>query len=203
LRLLPMGLMTVAVAAAGHPQQPAGTSQSGVSAPQAMITQYCVGCHNDKLKSGDLSLSAINVDNAGENPEVWEKVVRKLRSHMMPPPGRPRPDEKTYDDVAASLEKSLDRAAAANPDPGRTETFRRLNRTEYRNAIHDLLSLDVDVAPFFPRTTPVSASITSESAACRRLFWSDTLRPHRRSAVSPSGLRCALRARMLSCFRSI
>src|SRR4029079_4687979 len=87
----------------------------------------------------------------GENPEIWEKVVRKLRGRMMPPPGRPRPDEKTYDDVVASLEKSLDRAAAANPNPGRTATFHRLNRTEYQNAIRDLLALDVDVKSLLPK----------------------------------------------------
>src|SRR5262249_56358495 len=75
----------------------------------------------------------------------------KLRRRMMPPPGRPRPDERTYDLLVSDLEKSLDRAAAANPNPGRTETFRRLNRTEYQNAIRDLLGLDVDVTALLPK----------------------------------------------------
>ena len=83
-------------------------------------------------------------------PSEWEKVVRKLRTRQMPPIDEPRPDEATYDAVIASLEASLDRAAAARPNPGRTETFRRLKRTEYRNAIRDLLALDVDVAALLP-----------------------------------------------------
>src|SRR5438128_70705 len=129
---------------------PAGTPQE-VPAPRAAIDQYCVGCHNDKLKTGALVLNTLDVSRAGEHPDVWEKVVRRLRSRMMPPPGRPRPDEKTYDDLVSHLEKSLDRAAAANPNPGRTETFRRLNRTEYQNAIRDLLSLDIDAASLLPK----------------------------------------------------
>ena len=80
-----------------------------------------------------------------ENPDVWEKVVRKLRARQMPPVGKERPDDATYDAVIASLETSLDRAAAAQPNPGRTATIRRLTRTEYQNAIRDLLALDVDV----------------------------------------------------------
>src|SRR4029077_8642700 len=81
---------------------------------------------------------------------VWEKVLRKIRARQMPPIGMPRPDEPTYDAAIASLETSLDGAGAANPDPGRTETLRRLNRTEYQNAIRDLLALDVDVASLLP-----------------------------------------------------
>src|SRR5262249_33732574 len=126
-------------------------AQSGESQYRAVITQYCSGCHNDRLKSGDLALTAFDIDKAAEHPEVWEKVVRKLRGRMMPPLGRPRPDEKTYDTVVSYLEKSLDRDAAANPNPGRTETFRRLNRTEYQNAIRDLLALDVEVSSLLPK----------------------------------------------------
>jgi mono/diheme cytochrome c family protein len=125
--------------------------QSGVSSHRAVINQYCVGCHNDKAKTADLALDTLSVDNAGAKPEVWEKVVRKLRGRMMPPPGRPRPDEKSYDELVSYLEESLDRAAVANPNPGRTETFRRLNRSEYQNAIRDLLALDVDIAALLPK----------------------------------------------------
>jgi hypothetical protein len=82
--------------------------------------------------------------------DVWEKVVRKLRARQMPPVGKERPDEATYDAVVASLERSLDRAAAASPNPGRTATIRRLTRTEYQNAIRDLLALDVDAASLLP-----------------------------------------------------
>jgi hypothetical protein len=155
LRLWIAGGLALFVAAggslgAGRPQQPANGLQPAV-APQGVINQYCVGCHNDKVKSGDLALDTLNVDKAGANPEVWEKVVRKLRGRMMPPPGRPRPDENTYDAVVSHLEQSLDRAAAANPDPGRTDTFRRLNRIQYQNAIRDLLALDVDVQSMLPK----------------------------------------------------
>jgi len=116
-----------------------------------LINQYCAGCHNDRIKSGDLTLTTVDPDNPGKNPEIWEKVVRKLRGRMMPPPGRPRPEEPAYDQFVSDLEKSLDRDAAANPNPGRTDTFRRLNRTEYQNAIRDLLALDVDVSSLLPK----------------------------------------------------
>src|SRR2546427_12626999 len=96
---------------AGRPQQSAGAPEPAVSPQRAVINQYCVGCHNDKLKTAEIALNTLNVDNAGENPEVWEKVVRKLRGRMMPPPGRPRADESTYDSVVSYLEKSLARAA--------------------------------------------------------------------------------------------
>ena len=128
----------------------AGAPQETVSA-SAVIDQYCIGCHNDKAKAAGLALNTLDVSRAGEHPEIWEKVIRKLRGRMMPPPGRPRPDERGYDAVVSYLETSLDRAAAANLDPGRTETFRRLNRTEYQNAIRDLLALDVDVAALLPK----------------------------------------------------
>src|SRR5437870_4714622 len=121
-----------------------------VPSARSSIDQYCAGCHNDKLKTGGLSLN-LDISRPGDHPEVWEKVVRKLRGRMMPPPGRPRPDDRAYDAVVSELETSLDRAAAANPNPGRTDTFRRLSRTEYQNAIRDLLALDVDVASLLPK----------------------------------------------------
>jgi hypothetical protein len=133
-----------------RPQQTSGARDPAAS-PRAVIDTYCVGCHNDRLKSGELALHTLNLDDVGENAAAWEKVVRKLRGRMMPPAGRPRPDEKTYDALVAHLENSLDRAAAANPNPGRTDTFRRLNRTEYQNAIRDLLAIEVDGASLLPK----------------------------------------------------
>src|SRR5262252_10712094 len=127
-----------------------GLPDPNTPATRATIDQYCISCHNDRTKTAGLALEGLDVARAGEQPEVWEKVVRKLRGRMMPPLGRPRPDENTYDAVVADLESVLDRAAAANPNPGRTDTFRRLNRTEYQNAIRDLLSLDVDVSSVLP-----------------------------------------------------
>ncbi len=136
-------VLTSAISATPVPPQ-------DVPPARASIDQYCVGCHNDKLKTGGLSLN-LDISRPGQHPDVWEKVVRKLRGRMMPPPGRPRPDERRYDALVAYLETSLDGAAAANPDPGRTDTFRRLNRTEYHNAIRDLLALDVAVASLLPK----------------------------------------------------
>jgi len=137
---------------AARPQQPAAPAQLTVSAHRALINRHCVSCHNQKTKTADLTLDTINVDNVSENVAVWEKAVRKLRARAMPPaaPGRPRPDEASYDALISYLETSLDRVAAERPNPGRTETFHRLNRTEYQNAIRDLLALDVDAASLLP-----------------------------------------------------
>ncbi|MEO8592609.1 MAG: DUF1592 domain-containing protein [Candidatus Solibacter sp.] len=118
---------------------------------KAVVDRYCAGCHSDRAKAGGLSLQNASPENAAAAPEVWEKVVRKLRVRYMPPAGLPRPDERTYDAVVAQLEGQLDRAASVKPNPGRTDTFRRLNRTEYRNSVRDLLAVDVDVAPLLPR----------------------------------------------------
>ena len=127
-------------------QTPAGPS------PRALLDRYCVTCHNDRLQTGGLTLdgTSVDADDPSRHPEVWERVIGKLRTGAMPPPGRPRPDAATYDAVASHLETTIDRAAAANPDPGRTSTVHRLNRTEYRNAIRDLLALDLDVTPLLP-----------------------------------------------------
>ena len=121
-------------------------------APRAVLDRYCITCHNDRLRTGGLTLDAASVDasDPSRHADVWERVIQKLRTGAMPPPGRPRPDEATYDAVASRLEADIDRAAAANPDPGRTSTVHRLNRTEYRNAIRDLLALDLDVTPLLP-----------------------------------------------------
>lgn len=142
---------TVGSLGAGGPQQqPTGSSPASAS-PQAIVNQYCAGCHNDKTKTAGLTLAAIDVQRPGDHAETWEKVVRKLRVRMMPPPGLPRPDEATYDSLVSYLEASLDRSAAALPNPGRIDTFRRLNRSEYQNAIRDLLALEVDVSALLPK----------------------------------------------------
>ena len=138
------------VRAAGR-QTPAGAAATRAApAAPALVTQYCVGCHNQKLKTAGLALDAFDPARAGEHPEVWEKVVLKLQAGAMPPLGAPRPDRATYDSLVAWLEHELDRAADAAPNPGRTETFHRLNRSEYRNTIRDLLALDVDVTTLLP-----------------------------------------------------
>jgi hypothetical protein len=115
----------------------------------ATIDQYCVTCHSSRLKSGDLVLENADVAQLANNAEVWEKVVRKLRAGVMPPQGARRPDEPTMHALIASLESSLDQAADARPNPGRP-LLHRLNRAEYKNAIRDLLALDVDVTTLLP-----------------------------------------------------
>lgn len=114
------------------------------------VDQYCSTCHNDRLKSGGLSLAQADVSKPGAEAELWEKVVRRLRTGVMPPPGAPQPSEAERLSILTSLETSLDRAAASKPNPGRTETLRRLNRTEYQNAVRDLLALDIDAASMLP-----------------------------------------------------
>jgi hypothetical protein len=138
---------------AGDPQQSGATPPpaAAIGSPhQSTLSKYCAGCHNDKVKSAGFSLAGMDVDNIAAHSDGWEKVVRKLQGRAMPPIGRPRPDDATYDLLIAHLETSLDRIAAAYPNPGRTETFRRLTRTEYRNAIRDLLGVEVEVESLLP-----------------------------------------------------
>jgi mono/diheme cytochrome c family protein len=111
---------------------------------RAVLDKYCVTCHNQKLKVAGLALDTMDVENVGRDADVWEKVAAKIRTHEMPPPGRPRPDRGTYAAVTSGLEAALDHAAAANPNPGSVPVH-RLSRTEYANAIRDLLGLDIDV----------------------------------------------------------
>jgi hypothetical protein len=131
-----------------HAQQ--GPAVAPAPSHVAVIEEYCLSCHDEDHKKGDLSLEAVASQDIDQHPEIWEKVVRKLRARQMPPIGKERPDDRTYDAVVSSLERSLDRAAAAHPNPGRTATIRRLTRTEYRNAIRDLVALDVDVTSLLP-----------------------------------------------------
>jgi mono/diheme cytochrome c family protein len=127
-------------------------SSSPLAAPvKSVANQYCVNCHDAAVKKGGLDLEHLSRDDVTQHPEEWEHVIRKLRARQMPPIGKERPSEKIYDEVVAKLSSSLDRAAAKHLNPGRTETFRRLNRTEYQNAIRDLLSVDIDAAALLPK----------------------------------------------------
>jgi hypothetical protein len=119
------------------------------SQERALLDQYCVTCHNQKLKTAGLMLDKADVDHVGDGAEVWEKVIRKIHGRTMPPLGMPRPDQATLDGFASSLEVALDRAAASRPEPGRAG-MHRLNRAEYQNAIRDLLALKIDVSSLLP-----------------------------------------------------
>ncbi len=153
-----LGLVVIASATLGAGQSPAPAVKPAVqpvrssAAPTpdpAFLAKYCVTCHNPRAKTGGLSLEAEGLTHVGTDIEVWEKVVRKLRTGMMPPIGMPRPDAATMTAFTTALEGQLD---AANP-PGRhldTPAFQRLNRTEYANAVRDLLAVEVDVRALLP-----------------------------------------------------
>jgi hypothetical protein len=119
----------------------------GLRADEALTKKYCLGCHNDRLRTAGLSLAGKELE---QHPELWEKVLRRLRARQMPPAGLPRPDENTYKTTVAGLEAQLDAVAARSLNPGRTDSLRRLNRTEYRNAVRDLLAVEVDVSNLLP-----------------------------------------------------
>jgi hypothetical protein len=131
------------------PQPAVETSDAAPASPQrALIDQYCAGCHNDRVKSGGLALSSLNLDAVHENAEVAEKVVRKLRGGLMPPAGAKRPDKQSAAAFVSWLEAGIDAKAVA-PPPGRVP-LRRLNRREYENAIRDLLGFNVDGKALLP-----------------------------------------------------
>jgi hypothetical protein len=120
------------------------------SAPHAaVLTTYCVSCHSDRLRTGELSLEHVDLSNVPGSAQMWEKVIRKVRSGMMPPAGVPRPDGPTLEAFVSYLETSIDAAAAGSPRPGRT-ALHRLNRAEYANAIRDLLALEIDATALLP-----------------------------------------------------
>ncbi len=115
----------------------------------AFVKQYCISCHNDKLKTGDLTLEKMDLGRLDRDAEVWEKVIRKLRVGMMPPQGAPQPPADSRAGMVSWIQAALDQASAERPDPGRPLAH-RLNRTEYANAIHDLLALDIDPGSLLP-----------------------------------------------------
>jgi hypothetical protein len=142
-------LAVVCLQPAGFAQGPAAPSGAPGSTHAALVKTYCVGCHNDRTRSGELSLEHADLTDIPAHAELWEKVIRKVRAGMMPPAGMPRPEAATFDAFVSHLETSIDRAAAANPRPGRT-ALHRLNRAEYANAIRDLLSLQIDPTALLP-----------------------------------------------------
>jgi len=134
------------------PQQPSGPATPPTLSPgdeRALLDKYCISCHSDRVKTGGLTLEKIDTNHIGDSAETWEKVIRKLHGRSMPPVGMPRPDQTTLDKFASSLETALDRAAISRPEPGRA-SIHRLNRTEYQDAIRDLVNLNVDITSLLP-----------------------------------------------------
>jgi mono/diheme cytochrome c family protein len=139
------GTVTPAAGAAS----PRAATSADTAASQGVVSRYCIGCHNDKTRSGELSLEHVDLTDVPKSAETWEKVIRKVRTGMMPPAGMPRPDAATLEAFVSHLESSIDRAAAASPRPGRT-ALHRLNRAEYANAVRDLLALEIDATALLP-----------------------------------------------------
>ena len=164
-RLTVCCVVTVVQLAGDHAGAQPPADDPEVTGYRALLDQYCVSCHNQALVVGTdaprtaliaqlravgLTLDTLDLATVGADAVHWEQVVRKLRAGLMPPAGRPRPDDVTHDAFQTWLETQLDAAWAARPDPGRTATFHRLNRAEYRNVIRDLLALEIDVDDFLP-----------------------------------------------------
>ena len=138
-------------AESGGPERVA-TASASASEARAVLDQYCVRCHNARLRTAGLSLdsNALDMTTPGDRADVWERVVAKLRAGSMPPPGLPRPDGAISSALVHWLEAELDEAWSASPNPGRVAPVHRLNRTEYNNAIRDLLAVDLDVTSLLP-----------------------------------------------------
>jgi len=147
-RVLTVATVAVAVTLCVYLQ--AQPPAAPASSPRRVVDRYCVTCHNERLKTADLRLDRLDVDNPAAEAEVWEKVVRKVHTGTMPPSNMPQLSQDDRRALLTWLTTSLDAASAARPNPGRTDTLRRLNRTEYQNAIRDLLALDIDAASLLP-----------------------------------------------------
>ena len=126
-------------------------SAAATAAPhQRLVSEYCVACHSSGAKVAGLDLETASSRPLTDSTAIWERVVRKLRARQMPPLGSPQPDEAVYTEVLASLTDELDAHAEKAPDPGRTDTFRRLTRREYQNAVRDILALELDLSSVLP-----------------------------------------------------
>jgi cytochrome c5 len=161
--ILLVGCMAIMLAALGHaqsarpqqspaappakPQQAADAGAASATAQRALLDQYCVTCHNDKTKTANLTLEKLDLATVGDHADVWEKVVRKLRAGVMPPPGIRRPDLAAYNGLTEWLEAQIDRKAKTNPG---SVVLHRLNRSEYAAAVRDLLDLEIDPATLLP-----------------------------------------------------
>src|SRR3981189_1296539 len=129
--------------------QAQNSQSTEAAAHRATLEQYCVGCHGGPTPFAGLNLQPLDTGDLAANGIIWEKMLRKLRNREMPPAGMPRPDAATYEAIVKYIETGRDRLAETRPNPGRP-TLHRLNRTEYANAIRDLLALEIDVSELLP-----------------------------------------------------
>ncbi len=150
IRETPMKPILAICVLAGFVQVGEEARQEGESSWRREIGKSCLECHGAENPKGRLNLESLLADPPASHAPTWEKVVRKLRTRQMPPPGSKRPSEEAYGGMLSGLEAALDAAAAAKPDPGRTDTIRRLTRLEYQNAVRDLLGLEIDAAALLP-----------------------------------------------------
>src|SRR5262245_28474131 len=139
--LIALGLLLLFVTNMGSRAQTVSRQQAPAAVPlapldSALPKQYCMTCHNQRAKTADLMLDTLDFEHLEKNPETWEKVIRKIKTGMMPPAGAKRPERAALDAFANEIEKRLDAAAARNPNPG-APALHRLNRTEYGNVIRD------------------------------------------------------------------
>jgi hypothetical protein len=211
-RSTPVGLVVVLVVLAAfgsRAQTPSKTQQSPVAAPDtpldpALLNQYCIPCHNQRAKTAGLMLDRLDYAHLENDAETWEKVIRKIKTGMMPPSGSRRPERNTLDAFANEVEKRLDAAAARNPNPG-SPALHRLNRTEYANVIRDLIALDIDPAALLPAddategfdniadalgTSPalIQGYVSAAMKLSRRAVGDRTLIPTQVTYNAPSGL---------------
>jgi cytochrome c551/c552 len=202
-RLLPLAV-TWAVVLAMSSLQAQQAAPAAPSPSAALLTQYCITCHNGRLKTAGLALDALSVDHVAGDAATWEKVVVKIRSGMMPPSGARRPERAALDGLASDLEARLDKAAL--PGAGLdAPAMHRLNRTEYGNAIRDLLALDVDVAVLLPADASsdgfdniadalsvspslIQGYVTAAMKISRRAIGDRTLTPTQVTYPAPGGL---------------
>ena len=158
----------------------------GAAEQTALVKQYCIGCHNDRAKAGQLSLAAFDAATAASPDHVitTEKMIRKLRAGMMPPANARRPAEDRITALASALEARIDRAALTNPNPG-SRPFQRLNRAEYGRAVKDMLGIDVDVAGLLP---PDSISNGFDNVADAQAFSATLMESYLRAAAKVTAL---------------
>ena len=163
--LLPSRLFTLVAGLVAAPPQESKQATAAGNPNRALVDRYCVGCHNQRLKTAKLELDRLDLTQPEKDALTWERAIRKLRGGMMPPPGAQRPPLAEVNALATYLEDSLDKASAANLNPGSVR-IHRLNRAEYTNAMRDLFGIDVDAAALLP-TDDISSGFDNIAAALK------------------------------------